>query len=1061
MVHHQSRNRISLGSMVSSDENDESRPIRLQSLDGNNILEDNDDDAWDQIQVNKFESGNGYPRKIPIGRNFDLKTLKKQYPSNAISNAKYNAFTFLPLILFHQFKFFFNLYFLLVAISQFIPPLKIGYISTYIFPLVFVLTITIGKEALDDVARRRRDEEANREPYKVLGFPGFVLAKNLVVGQFVMLEKGKRVPADMVLLKTGENDGEAFIRTDQLDGETDWKLRIGCTGTICKKVEELLHGRIFLYADNPLKDITTFSGTLSLDGQTWPLTIDNTMWANTVLASKSAIGVVVYTGRETRMAMNTSRAGSKVGLLDLEINNLTKFLFLLTLVLSLILVIAGGIDKLWYITITRYIILFSSIIPISYASSNFIAKYRLRVNLDLGKTVYARQIELDQGIPGTLVRTSTIPEELGRVEYLLSDKTGTLTQNEMEMKKLHIGTVSYAGESMDEIRNFMTCESTTGACSRREIGSRVRDAVFALSVCHNVTPTRDDNNEISYQAASPDEIAIVNWTERVGLQLIHRERGAITLQRGSENLVVQVLHVFPFTSESKRMGIVVEYNDEIWFFEKGADVIMSEIVVKNDWLDEESGNMAREGLRTLIIARKHLSRDTYNDFAKKYHAASISFAGREDKMASVVREYLENRMEMLGITGVEDRLQRDVKRSLELLRNAGIRIWMITGDKVETARCVGISSKLVARGQYIHVIEKVGNLDNAIQQLAVVNASRDACLLIDGNSLQLYLNHLEKEFIQATTNLSAVIACRCSPKQKAQIANLIRKHTGKRVACIGDGGNDVSMIQAADVGIGIVGKEGKQASLAADFSITQFCHLTKLLVWHGRNSYKRSAKLAQFVIHRGLIISFCQVVFSVASKFEPIALYEGWLMVGYASLYTMAPVFSFVLDRDVDERLALLYPELYKEMKESKSLSYLSFSLWVLVSVYQGGIIMILSIFLVGLKMRPRLVMVSYTALVLNELIMIATEIDTWHPIMVMMEIATGVTYLISIPLLGDYFGEIMHDTWPNNLDLKYTITTAFIWKTSLILAASFIPPNLAKFLRRKIRPPNYAKLRE
>lgn len=120
-----------------------------------------------------------------------------------------------------------------------------------------------------------------------------------------------------------------------------------------------------------------------------------------------------------------------------------------------------------------------------------------------------------------------------------------------------------------------------------------------------------------------------------------------------------------------------------------------------------------------------------------------------------------------------------------------------------------------------------------------------------------------------------------------------------------------------------MGKEGKQASLAADFSVTQFSFLTKLLLWHGRNSYRRSAKLAQFVIHRGLIISIMQAVFSAIFYFAPIALYQGWLMVGYATIYTMAPVFSLVLDRDVSEDLALLYPELYKELtKVSKIISY-------------------------------------------------------------------------------------------------------------------------------------------
>lgn len=193
------------------------------------------------------------------------------------------------------------------------------------------------------------------------------------------------------------------------------------------------------------------------------------------------------------------------------------------------------------------------------------------------------------------------------------------------------------------------------------------------------------------------------------------------------------------------------------------------------------------------------------------------------------------------------------------------------------------------------------------------------------------MNLFKKEFIEIATKLSAVVACRCSPTQKADVARLIRHHTKKRVCCIGDGGNDVSMIQAADVGksiicavaptllrsglgVGIVGKEGKQASLAADFSVTQFSFLTKLLLWHGRNSYRRSAKLAQFVIHRGLIISVMQAVFSAIFYFAPIALYQGWLMAGYATVYTMAPVFSLVLDRDVSEDLALLYPELYKDL---------------------------------------------------------------------------------------------------------------------------------------------------
>lgn len=233
-------------------------------------------------------------------------------------------------------------------------------------------------------------------------------------------------------------------------------------------------------------------------------------------------------------------------------------------------------------------------------------------------------------------------------------------------------------------------------------------------------------------------------------------------------------------------------------------------------------------------------------------------------------------------------------------------------------------------------LHTVKRKDLAYDALEFLRNKTDSCLLIDGESLALFLSVYQTEFISLAVQLPAVIACRCTPTQKADIARLIRAHTKKRICCIGDGGNDVSMIQAADVGVGIVGKEGRQASLAADFSVEQFCHLTKLLVWHGRNSYKRSAKLAQFVMHRGLVVSVCQTMYSIASRFEPNALYTGWLLVGYASVYTMAPVFSLVLDRDVDERLANLYPELYKELTEGRSLSYRTFFVWVLVSIYQG-----------------------------------------------------------------------------------------------------------------------------
>ncbi|GIZ36746.1 hypothetical protein CKM354_000021300 [Cercospora kikuchii] len=1166
-------------------------------------------------------------RNIAVGQK-----QPSRFPANAISNAKYTPWSFLPRTLFNEFKFFFNMYFLLVALSQIIPALRIGYLSTYIAPLAFVLMITLSKEAFDDLSRRKRDREANSEPYRVLRFdsPGFsgtdasskkrkiksitekkkkgkrrrVSAEDarlqqaqdeeystqnvdapssdvaeiikpsaqLKVGDVIVLEKDQRVPADVVILKSfsaesaqaeaeprqetaeealvdmGENaapvsprlqrqsmqgvqlsnettssdpsgGGEAFVRTDQLDGETDWKLRLATP--LAQTLPASEYVRLRVTAGKPDKRVNDFVGTIELepkkhraydphpedssedtratDMKSTPLNIDNTAWANTVLASSTTVhAVVIYTGPQTRAALSTSASRSKTGLLELEINSLVKILCILTAALSFILVAIHGFKehdgRKWYIATMRFLILFSTIVPIS-----------LRVNLDLGKSVYAWFIHHDTDIPGTVVRTSTIPEDLGRIEYLLSDKTGTLTRNEMELRKVHVGTVSYGGDAMEEVVSYVTqafsaaedapagalfspsagINSLSGATrTRREIGLRVRDLVLSLALCHNVTPTTEEDDDgqpkVSYQASSPDEIAIVEWTEAVGLRLQHRDRRSITLQYTGDNRTVvrvEVLNVFPFTSDSKRMGIIVRFirdsslnkdeDGEIVFYQKGADTVMTSIVAANDWLEEETGNMAREGLRTLVVGRKPLTAQQYAAFSDAYAEASLSLAGRDAAMALVVRQHLEHNLNLLGVTGVEDKLQPKVKPSLELLRNAGIKIWMLTGDKVETARCVAVSSKLVSRGQTIHTIAGLKRRDAALDLLSMIQNQTNAALLIDGQSLAIYLQHHKDAFISIAVRLPAVIACRCSPTQKADIAHLIRAYTKKRIACIGDGGNDVSMIQAADVGVGIVGKEGKQASLAADFSIEQFAHLTKLLVWHGRNSYRRSAKLAQFVMHRGLIISICQTVFSIASKFEPIALYRDWLLVGYATIYTMMPVFSLTLDQDVDEGLANLYPELYKELTLGKSLSYKTFFIWLAISIYQGLIIqggaeLLVPSFsannsaaLADPDYTPintpgfqKMVAVSYSVLIINELCMVAAEITTWHWIMIASIVSTSVIYLVSVPFLGEYF------------DLGFIWSLGFVWRFAAILGAALVPVWGGKVIRQYVKPESYRKVR-
>jgi phospholipid-translocating ATPase len=1016
------------------------------------------------------------------------------YPPNTIRNQKYSMVSFLPLVLYEQFRYFYNFYFLAISLTQLHEELVVGYIAQYLGPLFFVLALTIAKEAHDDIKRFLRDKEVNRQIYckKIDGDSVEIASDQIQVGDIIYLQRNQRVPADMVLLHTSERSGAIFLRTDQLDGETDWKLRVAVPET--QKISGSNYDRLIVHAEAPHKDIHKFVGSLKLHGSghgvaedrnqldcmvhdplcnaadmdtdASSLTVENMLWMNTVLASGDAYGFVVYTGKDTRAVLNTSHPRMKLGKLDLEINLFAKVLFTISILLSLIMVSLKHFFGPWLVYLVRYFILFSAIIPLS-----------LKVNLDMARMLYSWFMMKDSmHMQDMIVRNSSIPEELGRVGFLLSDKTGTLTKNDMELKKIHLGTICLnVSDSNEEISGYLDIHVTNGGDSstlghsthhmirrgKRDMAHRVWDIVQALALCHNVTPSLDSGSdgEITYQASSPDEVAIVRWTEAVGLTLIYRDQEQINLSREStgEILTFDVIHVFPFTSETKRMGILLRSNAvsasgcrEIWFYLKGADTVMAPIVQQNDWLEEEVDNMARDGLRTLVIARKQLSEEALQAFLQKYDQARSSLVDREIKMSHIVSTLLECDMELLGVTGVEDRLQDDVKGTLELLRNAGIRMWMLTGDKVETAACIAISSRLVGRGQSIFQIQRITERAQAIAALQAIQVRvSDHALVIDGISLQTFLDSPQytKQFLDMATAMSCVVCCRCSPTQKAEIARLIKPYAGAtRVCAIGDGGNDVSMIQEAHVGIGIVGKEGRQASLAADFSLSQFSHLSRLLLWHGRNSYKRSAKLGQFVVHRGFIITSIQLVFSALFYFAPIAIYTGIIAAGYATVYTTMPIFSLSLDRDISEYTATMYPELYKELLKGRIMNARTFFTWILVSIYQGGVIMLMAMWLFESELI-HIVAITFTALILNELLMVALQINTWHYLMILSEITSIAIYIASVSIL------------PYSFDPVFVTSGQFFWKVTCITIVSFFPLFLVKMVRRLTNPPNYAKL--
>jgi phospholipid-translocating ATPase len=666
--------------------------------------------------------------------------------------------------------------------------------------------------------------------------------------------------------------------------------------------------------------IYDFIGVFRLEGDDSykeSLSLENTMWANTVLASGIIYGLILYTGKETRMAMNSKAPRTKFGALDLELNRVSKLLFGVMMALALVILLLRGIDNIWYIHYFKYMLLLSSIIPIS-----------MRINLDFAKALFSYRINVDKDIPDSVARNSTIPEELGRIQYLLTDKTGTLTQNDMIFKKLCLERGQYTEYDLPVMKKIVKkqCLKSSGPAKdveekmskeevvqtalsafqnnskkkkyfKRDKEAVLRDLITALILCHNVTPVIE-NGEKFYQASSPDEIALVKIAESLDMSLLERTQTMILIKNAhGVQEKYKILANFPFSSETKRMGIILRHleTNRIIFYLKGADTIMKHKIpeFQRGTVQDEVDELAKIGLRTLIITQKLVTEKEFKEWYAQYEEANTSLENREANVRKVV-ELLEFDMEFLGITGVEDKLQEDVNPTIESLREAGINVWMLTGDKVETAICIAISAGFKSAKQEMFVMRDITDPIEIQNQLAIFNNKLNCVLIIDGATLHCAMEYHKKYFFDVAGKAPAVVCCRCSPTQKADVTMSIKEFTGKKTCAIGDGGNDVGMIQASDVGVGIVGKEGKQAALAADFSIMKFKYVKTLMLWHGRNAYKRTAVMSQFVIHRGLIISLIQQLFSLIYYYVDMQYYNGFLMLGYATAFTSFPIFCIV-----------------------------------------------------------------------------------------------------------------------------------------------------------------------
>lgn len=552
--------------------------------------------------------------------------------------------------------------------------------------------------------------------------------------------------------------------------------------------------------------------------------------------------------------------------------------------------------------------------------------------------------DLDIYYPDTdtpaVCRTSSLVEELGQIEYIFSDKTGTLTCNVMEFKQCSIGGLCYADEVPEDRRATVQDGEEVGIHDFSKLRENLKTHntrntmhhfLTLLATCHTVIPERreDKPGEIKYQAASPDEGALVEGAVQLGYRFTARKPRSVTVSVNGQECEYQLLNICEFNSTRKRMSAIVRGPDgKIVLYTKGADTVILERLAKENPIVEPTTahleDYATEGLRTLCLAMREIPEDEYQRWNAIYETAATTINNRGEELDKAA-ELIEKDLYLLGATAIEDKLQDGVPDTIHTLQTAGIKIWVLTGDRQETAINIGMSCKLISEDMTLIIVNEetmAGTKDSITKKLTAIKSQKDTgveteamALIIDGRSLTFALEkELDKVFLELAVLCKAVVCCRVSPLQKALVVKLVKRNKkDSLLLAIGDGANDVSMIQAAHVGVGISGMEGLQAARSADVAIGQFRFLRKLLLVHGSWSYQRISRVILYSFYKNITLYITQFWYSFQNAFSGEVIYESWTLSFYNVFFTvMPPLVMGICDQYISARLLDRYPQLYQ-----------------------------------------------------------------------------------------------------------------------------------------------------
>ncbi|KAK4055166.1 aminophospholipid translocase [Microbotryomycetes sp. JL201] len=924
-------------------------------------------------------------RVIQIGN--PTLNLTQKWPGNSVSTSKYNLATFLPKFLLEQFSKYANVFFLFTACIQQIPNVSPTNRYTTIVPLSLVLIVAALKEVQEDIKRHQTDADLNSRKTKVLQGQHFVDKpwRQIKVGDIVRLESNDFFPADLVLLSSSEPEGLCYIETSNLDGETNLKIKQASQSTASltsPPAVSTFAGQ--LRSEQPNNSLYTFEATLTIQsGSTGgnkeiPLGPDQMLLRGSQLRNTAWMyGLVVFTGHETKLMRNATAAPIKRTAMERMVNQQIVYLLGILLVLSIACAVGSTLRNhiyardMWYLLlenekltaggfikdILTFILTLNNLIPISLIVTMEVVKFQQAMFINF---------DLDMYYPTTdtpaLCRTSSLVEELGQIEYIFSDKTGTLTCNQMEFRQCFVGGIPYADvvEESKKGEVFSFAELQANVERGHETAGIIDEFLTLLSTCHTVIPETGVDGKVTYQASSPDEAALVAGAEMLGHRFTTRKPQSIFVDVRGQQREYQVLNILEFNSTRKRMSSVVRGPDgKIKLYCKGADtVIFERLAEKGQTYTESTMNQleeyATEGLRTLCIAMREIPEEEYRRWSVIHDKAAATINGRAEELAKAA-EIIERDLFLLGATAIEDKLQDGVPDTIYTLQQAGIKVWVLTGDRQETAINIGLSCRLISESMSLVIVNEENSHDTKdflSKRLEAVKNSRNAgdfeelALVIDGKSLSFALEkETSKIFLELAVMCKAVVCCRVSPLQKALVVKLVKKNLKAILLAIGDGANDVSMIQAAHVGVGISGVEGLQAARSSDVAISQFRYLKKLLLVHGTWSYQRLSKLILYSFYKNIALYMTGFWFAFQNSFSGQVLPEGWTLTFYNVIFTvLPPVVLGVFDQFVGARMLDRYPELYKLGQNNKFFSVRIFWQWIANALAHSLIVYIITV---------------------------------------------------------------------------------------------------------------------